>query len=192
MNLNSEQLFLAEDVLQLRKLINEELVRRCHEGSLKSYATTDDFSEKNKPQQSEITLAEQHNNLLLSLERIVGSNYFFQNQTMPDEKQKGEKINSIQIMYDLLTQLSKEELGTNQSSCNNYCSGLCKTTCTTECGKSCTTGCTATCKGSCSDTCYTTCIGSCHAQCAGGCGAQCTNSDGCFGSCKTRCTAAVT
>lgn len=168
MSLASKNIILASDFVSLKARVKAEMNRRCHSGSLTSYAGTNyDYSVT--PASNGKILPEHLNKLTTPVNAISNCGIA--------EKQSGDVIPALD---DFNTKLSSHEAFPMRGSgtdCASSCSGLCSSGCWNSCS-----GCGGSCSYSCSGGCDNTCSGGCDGSCGGACW-----KDGCTSNCTAAC-----
>lgn len=164
----------AERFNELKARVKAECQRRCHYGSVSSYAGSA-YDYTVTPSEGGVVKQEHRDKIAIPLNAINKNNV----QTASGQQVVLE--DDLLVMEAFTTTLESRDVyddyGTDcASSCTGMCYG-CSGTCYDEC-----TGC--------SDSCYGSCDGGCSGDCDGSCTLTCGNfcSFDCFGSCQDQCS----
>ena len=190
MALESKNQTLASDFVSLKARVKAEMLRRCHTGSLKSYAGSD-YEYTVKPEKGGRLLPEHVNKIIVPINAIK--------PTGLDQVVTGDQALSIDYISEQLSTHESYPMRGSGTDCVGSCSGLCSSGCWNSCSgcggacsHSCSGDCEGSCDGSCDGGCDTTCSGGCQGHCGDGCygctGACRNNCTGCSGKCKDTCS----
>ena len=185
MALNANNKILADDFIELKRRVKNEMTRRKGQDSLTSYAGAA-YDYTIVPAEGVVTKTEHVNKIITPLNAIA--------PTGEDLKTPGDIMKNIK---NLETKLAVHETMSTAAGaatdCASSCSGLCRTGCFSgcsgcsgTCSGTCTGGCKGSCRGSCSCGCADNCNGDCYEVCADDCGGDC--SDECSLYCGSSCT----
>lgn len=167
---------LASDFINLKARVKAECARRCYNGSVAQYATSE-YDYTSQPTSGGIPLPQHLNKIIIPLNAI--------RNTGISETRVGYLVRAYDTAQTILSELESIEADADNAGCSASCTGLCQGTCT----ETCTSGCTGGCKGSCRDSCRNGCGTSCNIACADGCTSDCGGNCGadCGVSCQGLC-----
>jgi hypothetical protein len=168
--------YSASDFIELKKKIKEEMLRRCHTGSLAAYGGSEyDFVET--PQVGGRLTVDQANKVIIPMNAITDSGFTAQ--------EVGQQAKAMGRLYDKIVEYASAPLEGEGHFCNASCSGLCYT----ECSGSCSIDCSGECGGNCTTSCGNNCTGSCVGECGGNCSSACADNceNSCLGDCSGTC-----
>lgn len=187
---------LANDFIDLKARVKAECARRCYNGSVAQYATSE-YDYTSQPTSGGIPLPQHLNKIIVPLNAI--------RNTGISETRVGYLVRTYDTAQTILSELEAIEADAENSGCSASCTGLCQGTCTGACTSGCTggckAGCTSSCGGECSHSCFINCDyyctdkcdqlcaydceDDCEGTCLGWCYMMCTG--GCYGTCASSC-----
>lgn len=174
MALNANNKILANDFIELKRRVKNEMARRKGQDSLTSYAGAA-YDYTIVPAEGIVTKTEHVNKIITPLNAIAPTG---ENLKTPGDIMKN--IKNLETKLDGHATMSEAQGAA--SDCNGGCNGLCFSGCFSGCSNTCTggcSGCTGSCTGSCSG-----CTGDCEGKCTGcgsGCADECDGCDNCSG-----------
>lgn len=188
-------LLTASEITSLKKLTDEEVVRRSNSksiGSLSAY-TGSNYQYGIVPAADETVLREHIQKITEPINAIDGKTVTPEQAslalaaTFKDALVKVNKYSSISVTA-ASTGCKSSCTGLCSSSCYSNCTG-CAGRCSGSCGGSCSNDCRGDCERNCADDCYSFCEDACSTHCRGGCSGNCN--DGCKAKCADDCSAII-